>query len=143
VRPYDSTVVSIAPLAEEFLRFETGEQTGNVGLGSNHHVADGGTGEPVGICAAQNAQSVVLRGGEAKGFEPLLKGSMQTVCGAKNVQQSFFLGTGEVEGLLLSLCGSCHHLLQKSCGNTEIKRRAARTEMKRLPSRSIFNWSRL
>ena len=76
VRPYDSTVVLIALLAEEFLRFQAGEQTGDVWLGSDHHVADGGTGESVGICAAQNAQSVVLRSCEAEGFEPLLKGAM-------------------------------------------------------------------
>jgi len=41
VRPYDSTVVLITPLAEKFLRLEAGKQTGNVWLGGDHHVANG------------------------------------------------------------------------------------------------------
>jgi len=79
VRPDDPAVVRIAPLCEEFLRLEAGEQASNVGHRGDHHVADSRTGEPVGIGAAQDAQCVVLGGGEAEGLETLLKGAMERV----------------------------------------------------------------
>jgi len=98
-----AAIVLIALLCDQFVRLEPGEHAGDIRLGGNHHASDGRTDEPFGLGAAQDAEDVILGGAQAVGFEPLLKGPVQTVRGAKDGQQRLFLGTGEAGSLLGSL----------------------------------------
>jgi len=79
MRPHNAAILSIALLAKQFLRLEPGQQTGNVRLGRDHHVADGRTGQPIRWRSAQNTQHVVLRRGKAKRLKPMLEIAVQGV----------------------------------------------------------------
>src|ERR1700678_436366 len=63
--PDHTAVVLVALLADKLESLEPGEQAGNIGLGGDHAVADSRTGEAVRLRTAQDAQDVVLGGGDA------------------------------------------------------------------------------
>jgi len=100
VGPDDAAVVRVALLTEEFLRLESAEQAGDVWFGGNHATADGRTGEAGGSGTAEDAEDVVLRGGQAAGFETLVYGALQVIGRAHECEQGLLLGTGEADCLL-------------------------------------------
>jgi hypothetical protein len=98
VCPDDAAVLAIAFLLDELVGFEAGEQAGDVGLGGDHAIADGGAGEAFALGAAKDAEDVVLGGGEAGGLEALLNGALQSVGGAHELEEGFFVGIGGGRG---------------------------------------------
>lgn len=90
LRPDDAAVVAVATLLDELERLEPAEQAGDVGLGGDHAVADGGAGEPLGMCAAEDAEDVVLGRGDAPVTKSEMKGALQGVGGAHQVENGFF-----------------------------------------------------
>lgn len=95
----DAAVLLVALLADELEDFEAGEQTGDVGVGGDHAVADVGAGEAAGVSAAQDAEDVVLGGGDVPLAGAALHGALEAVGGAGEVEESL-LG-GAAEGALL------------------------------------------
>jgi hypothetical protein len=94
-RPDNAAIVVIALLADELERFEAGEQAGNVRLGSNHPSTDGGTGEPVGLRAAQDSEYVVLRGSNPPVARGAVESAVHVIGGAHQVEQRLFFHAGE------------------------------------------------
>jgi hypothetical protein len=68
----DSTVIGLALAHEEAAFFHAVEEASHVGVVRNHAFADASARESFGFGAAENAQDVVLRTGEAVRFEELL-----------------------------------------------------------------------
>ena len=62
----DAAIAGVAALADELEALESIEQAGDVGLGGDHAVADGGAGQAVGLSSSEDAQDVVLRSGDAR-----------------------------------------------------------------------------
>src|ERR1700677_1556418 len=85
LRPDNAPVVTVTLLTHELEGLEAGKQTRDVRVGGDHAVADGGAGEAVGMGAAQDAQNVVLRGGDAPVAGFAMEGAMQAVGGAKQI----------------------------------------------------------
>ena len=91
----DAAVFFVTSLTDELESFETGEQASDVGVGGDHPVSDGGAGKALGVGAAEDAQHVVLRGGDIPAPGGVLHGALQAVGGADEVEESLFGGAGE------------------------------------------------
>jgi hypothetical protein len=68
----DAAVIGLASAGEEAAPFHAVEEAGHVRVVGDHAFADGAASEAFGLRAAQNAQDIVLRAGEAVGFQELL-----------------------------------------------------------------------
>jgi hypothetical protein len=93
--PDDASVARVAVLHDELEGLEASEQAGDVGNGGEHAVADGGAGEATGMGAAEDAEDVVLRAGNVPVADAAVEGALEAVCGAEDVEQGLFLGSGE------------------------------------------------
>jgi len=109
--PHHAPVMRIPLLADELEALEPGEEPRNVRLGGDHPAADGRTGKPARLCAAQNPEHVVLRRGYAPGAGLHEHGAAETVGGAQQTQQSLFFQA--CKGALLRdfQLQSCHRRL--------------------------------
>jgi len=91
----NAAIVAVTALADELEAFESVEQSGDVGFGGDHAVANGGAGQSMGLCATQDAKDVVLRGCNAPVAGAAVELAMQKVGGAHDVEEGLFFRTGE------------------------------------------------
>jgi hypothetical protein len=68
----DAAIVGLAPARDEAALFHAVEEAGHVWVVRNHTFADAAASEAFRFGTAKNAEDVVLRAGEAPGFEELL-----------------------------------------------------------------------
>ena len=68
----DAAVVGLASAGDETAFFHAVEEASHVRVVRNHAVADAAAGEAFWLGATKDAENVVLRAGEAMGFEKLL-----------------------------------------------------------------------
>ena len=68
----DAAVLCLAFAGDEFLLFHAIEKPRNVRITRDHAFADTAAEEAIGLCATENAKNIVLRGGQAGGFNELL-----------------------------------------------------------------------
>jgi hypothetical protein len=68
----DAAVIGLARAGDEAALFHAVEEAGHIGVVRDHAFANGAAREAFGFGAAKNAENIVLRAGEAMGFEELL-----------------------------------------------------------------------
>src|SRR6185437_10382760 len=81
----DSLVLFLALLSEEMEGLEPSKQARDVWIGRDHAIADARAGQPVRMSPAQDAQHVVLRGGDVPAFRIALHGALKAVGCPKKV----------------------------------------------------------
>jgi len=72
-RLYDAAVVGLAFAGDEAALFHAVEKAGHVRVVRNHAITDATARQAFGLGAAKNAKDVVLRAGQAGGFQELLR----------------------------------------------------------------------
>ena len=77
--PNHAPIAFVALLLNELQGLYSRQETGNIWVGGDHAVADGGTGEALRTSATQNAKDVVLRCRDAPVTGPSLKCPLQAV----------------------------------------------------------------
>lgn len=99
----DSAVGGVALAMDEAGFFHAIEEAGDVGVAGDHAGADFVTGEAglvaAGVGTAEDAEDVVLGGGEADGFEEGVHAFGEGFGGTHEVQEDFLLTTVEGFGL--------------------------------------------
>jgi hypothetical protein len=68
----DAAVIGLARAGDEAALFHAIEESSHVGVVGDHAFADGAASEAFGLGAAENAEDIVLRAGQAVGLEELL-----------------------------------------------------------------------
>ena len=68
----DAAVIGLAGTGDEAALLHAVEEAGHIRVVRNHALSDAAAGEAIGLCAAKNAEDVVLSTGEAMGLEELL-----------------------------------------------------------------------
>jgi hypothetical protein len=77
----DPAVIGLASAGYEPTPFHAIEESRHVGVVRDHAFADGAASEALGFGAAENAEDIVVRPGEAVGLEELLGFEAEGVCG--------------------------------------------------------------
>ena len=68
----DAAVNGLASAGDEAALLHAVEEAGHIRVVRNHALTDAAAGEAIGLCAAKNAEDVVLCAGKAMGLEELL-----------------------------------------------------------------------
>lgn len=114
----DDAAVLFGTLArDEAAGVEAVEEAGDVGIAGDHALADFGAGEAVGAGATEDAEDVVLGGGETGGFEDGGSECCDVLGGAEEVEDDFLLEADEGPGLAEFALEDRDHWLEDSCYN--------------------------
>ena len=95
VRPDHAPVALVTLLPDEFEGLHACQEASNVGFGRDHPVADRRTRDPLRLRTTEDAEHVVLRGGDAKGPRFALDGALHAVRGAHEVEERFLRRAGK------------------------------------------------
>jgi hypothetical protein len=68
----DAAVIGLARAGDEAALFHAVKEAGHVGVVRDHTFADGAARETIRLGSAENAEDIVLRAGQAMGFDELL-----------------------------------------------------------------------
>jgi hypothetical protein len=90
----NAAIVFLAFTANQAAFFYAIEQTGHVRVMADHAVTDGAAGEPCRLGATENAQNIVLRSGQARGFDELFGLLAEGVGGLEQSEEETLLGRG-------------------------------------------------
>ena len=90
----DAAIILLAFTANQAAFFHAIEQAGHIRVMANHAVADGAACQAAGLGASEDAQDIILRAGQAGGFDELFGLLAEGVGGSQQGEEEALLGRG-------------------------------------------------